>query len=152
MSETLQSTYSIEQLERITADPKQIIEQLPALVSSLSSGDDEANACVIDAIRELKTIGIATANKLVPLCNSNAPQVAAWACKLLAQCDAPTEAIEDHITTVLTSHSSTAAKQEAVVALGKLKQINEHTRLALQQASQSADARLSRLATQLLAQ
>jgi len=84
-------------------------------------------------------------------CNEHRGDVAYWACKLIGRLGPEANEHQKELTAALQSNQATeATRQQAAIALGKLGALNEATRQALNEAAQSKDPRLSRLAQQSL--
>lgn len=152
MSKLVITKLTLEQLREIQVSPDQAVGKLPQLLETLSDQDQEIRAWAADCIQSVEELDAEAARTVAAYCSHSNESIASWACRLIG-ISASVVDYQDQLITALEKHDSLGVKQSAAQALAKVGcGLSERARVCLQQAADSSDARLQRLAKQALEQ
>ncbi|TWT29493.1 HEAT repeat domain-containing protein [Blastopirellula retiformator] len=118
---------------RLTADPEETVRE-----------------SAVGALEALETPATEDASALSQLMSSSATDVRYWAATLLGRIGPSAERQAPALLVAITSDQTTAVQQKAVWAIDQIGVRTASAKAALEQASQSSDPRLARLATKAL--
>ncbi|MCC9604371.1 HEAT repeat domain-containing protein [Blastopirellula sp. JC732] len=119
---------------RLTADP-----------------DESVREAAVSALETLETPAIEDASALAQLMSSSAADVRFWAATLLGRLGPSAERQAPALLAAITGDQAIPVQQKAVWAIDQIGVRTASAKAALEQAAQSTDPRLARLATKALA-
>ena len=121
-----------------------------SLIECLETGDDPLQEWAVAALEQLGPPNVADMEALTSLLERDHELVGYWACTLLGRLEGEATAATPALAKTLQTSQHLAVQQRAAWALGKIPYSDASVTQALQDASQSDDARLSRLAQQAI--
>ena len=149
MSAVTESGFNLDQLKQIAPQPERIIDDLVAVLMSLTSDDEETRAWAVDCIQSIESLPQSKAEMIAGLCDHSSDAVVNWTCRMLGKAE-NVDPFQQQLTRVLLNHSCITARQTAAMALGCVKKASTETKQGLEVAAQSSDPRLQRLAKESL--
>jgi HEAT repeats len=141
----------LEQLKMLVNEPALASNQVLPVLMSLRSSEEETRAWACDVLSGVEHPPEAIASQLAELTLDGCSPVAGWACKLLGRMSQQATEYQAAIVASLNNHPEISVRQLAAFALGTIPSLSAASLQALESASTSDDARLSRLARQALA-
>lgn len=141
--------FDLEQLKQIVGQTKRIVSEIPSVILSLTSPDEETRAWAADCLQEVEQLTTAQADTIESYCEHECQFVAFWTCKLLGRAQ-NVDRYQEKLAKCLASRDEVGVRQVAAQSLAGVKVASESALLALTAASQSSDPRLQRLATETL--
>ncbi len=149
MSAMTDSGFKLDQLKQIATHPERIIDDLVAILMSLTSDDEETRAWAVDCIQSIESLPQNKAEAIAGLCDHHCDAVVNWTCRMLGKAE-NVDPFQKQLTKVLLNHTCITARQTASMALGHVKNASTETKQGLEVAAQSSDPRLQRLAKESL--
>lgn len=130
-------------------------EARPAAIPLVRSTGDESESVrewAVAALEELGPPDAADCEPLAELANDDNPDVAYWAVTLLGRLQSQASSVAESLARIVSASPHLNVQQRAAWALGQIRCDSPRVREALQQAANSDDPRLARLAGQALTQ
>ena len=149
MSAMTDSGFKLDQLKLIASQPERIIDDLVAVLMSLTSDDEETRAWAVDCIQSIESLPQSKADSIAGLCEHSSDAVVNWTCRLLGKAE-NVDAFQKQLTHVLLNQTCITARQTAAMALGCVQKASTETKQGLEVAAQNSDPRLQRLAKESL--
>ncbi len=147
----LADALSIEQLRLLTSDPAKASDAVLSVLATLKSDDEETRAWASDVLETIDSLDRTTADELARLTQHTCITIASWSCRLLPLCAKHMD-VQPSLIAALESSRDVGIRQQAALSLGKLTDLSDRSRVALDGATRAEDPRLSRIAKQILGQ
>ncbi len=141
---------AIEKLRTLAHGDQPAGRYILELFATLQDDDEELRAWASDALQTIQTTPHEMAATIAEQCANANAGIAAWACKLLTKTGSRASEFQAAIAACLRNHSELHARQQAAQALSEISGLSPASITALEEATQSNDPRLKRLATQAL--
>ena len=152
MSTVVGNCIPLERLKELASDSDATNQQLVAVLLTMLDENEEVRSWASDAMSNVESPSREWGAQLSELTRHvNAP-VAGWACKLLGRMGADATSFQSSLVVALTKHASKSVQQLAAMALKSIPNWSQETLAAIQLAASDTDPRLSRLATEALAE
>ncbi len=146
MAPTTATEISIDHLRDLSSDAAATLAELPGVLSTLSSTDEEHRQWACEA---LENCGVPELHQLALLTTSlksSETLIAYWACKLLARLEAASAPAQPQLVELLRCSADQTVREEAAQALRAHQDLSATAREVLQQAAASGGPRLKRIA------
>lgn len=146
------SILTLDDIREIVSNPALTGTQVESLLETLAATDgqhaedEELRAWASDALQGVALDDLTVADRVAEYCSHSTSAAALWACKLIGRLGDASARYELQLVSALQAHPDVVVRQQAASALGKQTSLKITTIAALEEAAESSDPRLSRLA------